>query len=274
MLNFFRVASIVVIILFLVLVVLLYVLQTKLIFYPGKLSANYKFRLRQGDEEVFIKTADDEQINGLFYQGSRPEVILYFHGNAGDLSGWQFVAEDFVGAGYNILIIDYRGYGKSTGSISENGFYKDAAASYAFLIETKQFQSQSIIVYGRSIGTGVAVDLASKNECKGLVLESPYSSLGALANEKLPFFFPSLYLRFKFNNIAKINHVKCPVVFIHGKKDELIPSSHSEKLFRKFDGRKKLILVESGSHNDLNSFQEHEVFLSEVLPSFFERSNN
>lgn len=270
MLKFFRTASLIVIILFLVLVILLYVFQTKLIFYPGKLSPNYKFRLRQGDEEVFIKTEDGERINGLFYHGSRSEIILYFHGNAGDLSGWQFVAEDFVGAGYNMLIIDYRGYGKSTGAVSEKGFYKDAAASYTFLIEEKRFHPQSIIVYGRSIGTGVAVDLARKNACKGLVLESPYTSLGKLANEKLPFFFPSLYLKFSFNNIAKINQVQCPVVFIHGRKDELIPSSHSEKLFQKFSGRKKLILVEGGSHNDINSFPEHELFISEILPSFFE----
>lgn len=268
--NVLRIFAAIIIIVFFILVVLIYLMQTKLIFYPGKLSQQYKFRLRAGDEEVVIHTNDDERINGIFYTGSRKEVILYFHGNAGDLSGWQFVAEDFTAFNYNMLIIDYRGYGKSSGSISEKGFYEDAHAAYNFLIQEKGFSHEEIIIYGRSIGTGVAIELASKNACKGLVLESPYTSLGALANEKLPFFFPSLYLKFRFNNLGKINQIKCPVVFLHGSKDELIPPSHTEQLFKKFEGKKKMILTAQGSHNDLNTFQEHQVFISEVLPFFFE----
>lgn len=268
--NVLKIFAAIIIVVFVVLVILLYVMQTKLIFYPGKLSQQYKFRLRPGDEEVFINTDDGEKINGLFYRGTRKEVILYFHGNAGDLSGWQFAAEDFTAFDYSVLIIDYRGYGKSSGSISEKGFYEDARASYQFLQLEKGFSYSDIIIYGRSVGTGVAIELAANNSCKGLVLESPYTSLGSLANEKLPFFFPSLYLKFRFNNLAKINLVKCPVVFLHGSKDELIPPSHTEKLFEKFTGEKKMILVDQGSHNDLNAFQEYQIFLSEVLPFFFE----
>jgi uncharacterized protein len=257
-----------IVILYTIVIIILYVLQTRLIFYPGRLSGN--FRLNPGGaEEIFFNTSDGERISALYFRGTRPEVILYFHGNAGDLNGWKFVAGDFTAWGYGVLIIDYRGYGKSSGEISEKGFYNDAEAACDFLIQDKKVSPDNIIVYGRSVGSGVAVELASKRSFKGLVLEAPYTSLPVLANEKLPFFFPSLYLKYRFDNIRKINNVKSPVIFIHGTKDTLIPPSHSERLFDEFKGKKKMILVTGGSHNDLNAYPEYQVFLSEGLSQFF-----
>lgn len=266
---FLKILATIVILIFFAIVICLYIFQSKLIFYPGKLSPHFKFRLRSGDEEVFIQTKDEVKINALFYQGNESKVVLYCHGNAGDLSGWQFVAEDFISVGFSVLIIDYRGYGKSSGVISEKGFYEDAEAAYDFLIERKGFTPEDIIIYGRSVGTGVGMELARRKKCRGLVLEAPYTSLSSLANEKLPFFFPSLYMKFRFDNLSKIQQVKCPIIFLHGSKDTLIPVSHSQKLFAKFEGRKKIILTPQGAHNDLNSFEEHKVFLKEVA-SFFE----
>jgi fermentation-respiration switch protein FrsA (DUF1100 family) len=247
--------------LYFVVVILLYFFQTRLIFFPGKLAANFDLKLKQHQQSVFLKTEDGERIHGVYCKGSRPEVILYFHGNAGDLNGWKFVTEDFTALGYNILIIDYRGYGKSSGSISEQGFYADAEATHSYLLQSKHFQANQIIIYGRSIGTGVAVELASRHGARALVLESPYTSLGSLANEKLPFFFPSLYLRFNFNNLKKIGNITCPVVLVHGTKDELIPAAHSQKLMKAITSEKKLFLIEGGGHNDLNSFQDYGPFL-------------
>lgn len=250
-----------------VVVILLYVFQSRLIFYPGVLPTDFTFKLGPGDRELFLDTEDGERINALFFRGDGPRVILYFHGNAGDLSGWQFVAEDFTALGYNVLIIDYRGFGKSTGTLSEKGLYRDGDAAYRWLVENG-FPPENIIIYGRSIGTGVAVDLASRNACRTLILESPYSSLGRLANEKFPLFFPSLLLRFSFDNVNKINRVKSPVIFLHGSDDTLIPASHSRRLFTRFVGRKKLIIVPQGAHNDLHAFREYEDFLLDVLPTF------
>lgn len=258
-----------IIILYGVTLVLLYVVQTKLIFYPGSLSKDLKFRLGENDEEIYLETADGEKINALFYSNRGPDVVLYFHGNAGDLSGWQFVAEDFTALGLNVLLIDYRGYGKSSGSLSEKGMYLDAEAAWQFLLD-KGFAPENIIIFGRSIGSGVAVELSSKHKCKGLVLESPFSSLGRLANEKLPFFFPSLYLKFRFDNIGKISKVQSPAILLHGTHDTLIPPAHSQRLFENLPGRKKLIIVNNGAHNDLNAFREYEEFLKEVLPAWFE----
>jgi len=166
-----------------------YFLQTSLIFYPRKLARAFQFGA--GAQEVFLTTRDNETINGLFFTGTRKEVILYFHGNAGDLSTWQYIITDFAQLGYGVLIIDYRGYGKSTGALSEKGLYADADAAYEYLI-SKGITPQQIIIYGRSVGTGVATDLASRKPCKGLVLESPYTSMTALAKKKRRCCFPAL----------------------------------------------------------------------------------
>lgn len=257
-----------------ILILAFYFFQTQIFFYPGKLEKTHRFRLSYRDEEITLGTKDGEKLNALFFRGTRQEVILYFHGNAGDLNGWQFVAEDFTASDYNIFIIDYRGYGKSTGRISEKGFYTDAEAAYYYLITQKDFPPDKIIIYGRSIGTGVAVELATKHPCRGLVLEAPYTSLKKLANEKIPFFRPSWYMRYHFNNLAKINNVKCPVIFFHGSKDTLIPASHTDTLFKTFTGKKEKILVQGGSHNDLNSFREHQMLLMEVMPQFFRPKSN
>ncbi len=255
--------------LYLAVSLVLYLLQTRLIFYPRRLTPGFRFAAEA--REVVLKTADGERINGLFFVGASDDVILYFHGNAGDLSGWQYVAEDFTDYGYNVLIIDYRGYGKSTGKISEEGFYRDAEAAWNFLANEKGFSGDHVIIYGRSVGTGVATHLASKKKCRGLVLEAPYSSLTKLANEKLPMFFPGLYLQYRFDNLAKINEVTCPIVFLHGSHDELIPARHTKVLYDAFHGKKEMVLFEGGSHNDLNAFPEHRYVMEEVLSGFFEK---
>lgn len=266
---FLKTIAYIVIIGYVIAIIVLYLLQKRLIFYPGRLSPDYKFSMTNNADELTLTTEDGARISGLFYSNSSENVILYFHGNAGDLSGWQFVSEDFTTLGFNFMIIDYRGYGKSTGSISEQGLYKDADAAYNYLIE-KGFRPESILIYGRSIGSGVAVDLASRKKAKGLILESPFSSFAKLANEKFPFFFPSLYLRYRFDNIGKINTVQSPVMFLHGTDDTLIPSSHSQALFKRFNGTKKMILVEKGAHNDLHAFDQYKDFLRVGLVDFFE----
>lgn len=266
--NILKTIAWTIVIFYVVVILLLYALQTKLIFYPGKLSPDYKFKTRDPAHEVSLITSDGQTINGLFFKNRLPDVILYFHGNAGDLSGWQHVAEDFTTHGFNFLIIDYRGYGKSSGEISEEGFYLDAEAAYQFL-RTQGFDPQNILIYGRSIGSGVAVDLASKQECKGLILESPFSRMATLANEKFPFFFPSLYLRYRFDNLEKLKNVRCPLILLHGSDDTLIPPSHSQLLFDSYSGKKKMIIVDKGAHNDLHAFRQYDDFLGDEMSAFF-----
>lgn len=246
---------------YLLAVLLAYLLQTKLLFYPAKLHSDFKFRADRSHEEVFLVTPDSEKINGLFFPASNDKVILYFHGNAGSLEEWQFVYRDFDSLGFNFFIIDYRGYGKSTGNISEAGFYKDAQAAYDFLL-ARGFTADNIVVYGRSIGSGVAVHLATHQQIAALILESPYISVEKLAIEKYRYLFPSLYLRYRFDNLSKIKAVKAPLLVIHGQRDGLIPFPHGQTLYNTFDGKKQLIAVKDGHHNDLS---ESPQFLPGIL---------
>lgn len=243
--------------------IIAYCIQTKLIFHPGKLPAHHVFHQADSQPQE-IMTADGQTISGLFFAGTKKDAVLYFHGNAGDLSNWEYVVGDFTQLGYSVFIIDYRGYGKSTGDISERGFYLDADAAYAYLIE-KGFTPQQIIIYGRSIGTGVATDLASRKLNKGLILESPYTSLPDLATEKAPALLPRLILKYRFNTKDKIGDVKSPVIFFHGTEDTLIPPSHSDVLYERVRGQRKKFLIRGAGHNDINSFPEYHDALRGVL---------
>ncbi|MGV3771569.1 MAG: alpha/beta hydrolase [Verrucomicrobiales bacterium] len=242
-----------------------YMLQEKLIFFPEKLPKDYTFNLQSGAREIFLPTAAGNEINGLFYQQKGSNMVaLYFHGNAGSLRGWQQVASDFTSRGLDLLIIDYHGYGKSTGKFSEPGFYQDALAAYEFLL-SQSYRPDQIIVYGRSLGSGVAFDLASKKPIKGLVLESPFSSLLQLGKEKYRFLLPGLWARYHFDNLAKAKDLTIPVLLLHGDMDEIIPASHSEKLLRALPGTKKLVVIPGGGHNDLGSFSQYDQELDAFL---------
>jgi pimeloyl-ACP methyl ester carboxylesterase len=250
--------------------VLAYVFQTHLIFFPGKLDKDFRFIADETSQEVFLHTKDKETISGLFIQGTREDVILYFHGNAGDLSSWQYVAQDLTSFGFSFFIIDYRGYGKSSGKISEQGFYEDAWVAYEYLIEKRGFRPSQIIVYGRSIGSGVAIDLASKFDVKGLILEAPYTSLRMLAQEKAPFIFPQHWINYSFDNLKKIQNVKSAVLVIHGTDDAVIPIGHSEQLIRSISGKKLLVNIDGASHNNLNRFPDYFHAIALVVNGFFD----
>lgn len=257
--------------LYLFLIMAAFLSQEKLIFHPEQLSKDFRFDLSEGAEEAFLNTVDGEKINALFFPGSKNEVILYFHGNAGSLAGWQQVSDDFTDKGYSLLIIDYRGYGKSSGEITEKGLYLDAEAAYQFLTETKEFLPDDIIIYGRSIGSGIATELARRYQTKGLVLESPFSSLKKLANQKMPFLFPSLFLQFHFDNINKLDSISCPVLLIHGEQDTLIPVSHARNLYQAYSGKKKLVIIPQGTHNDLSLFEQYHETLNSSREFFFSK---
>lgn len=246
---------VIVIVAYIAIIVLAFSIQTKLFFHPEKLSDGYKFDKSLGSQEVFLETPDGEKINALFFEAKSNKVVLYFHGNAGSLKSWQYVYEDFQHLLFNFFIIDYRGYGKSTGEISEQGLYTDAEAAYDYLL-SKGFTSENIIIYGRSIGSGIAVNVAMNKNVNALILESPLSSAKKIANEKFPWLFPSFYLKYEFDNLAKINKVKSPVLIMHGTVDGVIPMHHGKMLHNTFEGEKSLMLFEGGGHNNLSEFPE------------------
>ncbi len=242
-------------------------LQAKLIFFPEKLPANYVFDLADSEEEVLMTTVDGKKISGLLNRTHLPEargVILYLHGNAGSLRSWKDVAPTFTNLGFDILIIDYRGFGKSTGSPTEKGLYEDAHTAWRFLL-TRGYQPGNIVLYGRSVGTGVASELATQVNARAMILESPFTSMVAVAKALYPFLLPGLILRFRFETDKRIDRIKMPVLIIHGDRDEIIPVDHSHKLHAQFKERSKLVIVAQAGHNDISAYPAYDKALQQFL---------
>lgn len=239
--------------------------QSKLIFYPEPLPVDYDYRLPAHGSEVFVDTADGERINALWYRADNSKgVVLYFHGNAGNLGSWKDISHAIVPLGYDLFIIDYRGFGKSTGRLSEKGLYEDARASYAYLI-AQGYTEADIVIYGRSIGSGVASELATTRPARALILETPFTSLVDLAKSLAPHFLPALTLRFRFDNASKLPKVDAPILLIHGDRDELIPHSHSEVLAAQLGDKAELAIIPGAGHNDIGAYPAYAQILTRFL---------
>jgi len=238
--------------------------QNKLIFFPEKLPQEHVFNFPFPFEEINVQTENDVTINALHFKANQSKgVVLYFHGNAGSLVGWGYVAPDFLTNGYDLFIIDYRTFGKSTGNLSEKALLQDADSLYNYLL--KSYSEDKIIVYGRSLGTGIATKLATKYSPKMLVLETPYYNFKSLAKKHFPFLPVSLILRYKFPTDKWIVNVNCPIYLIHGTSDHIVPYQSSKKLIELIGSKGELFTIVGGGHNNLSDFPEFHQGLSKVL---------
>jgi len=203
---------------------------------------------------ALIEASDGTQIATRFWKARREKfLLLYFHGNAEDLGHLDFIAEKLERRGFSVLAIDYRGYGLSAGTATEQSCYDDAQLLYDTAINMG-YTSENIIIWGRSVGSGPAVDLALHKDAHALVLDSPFSSAFRVMT-KIP-----IVPFDRFNNLSKIDKIDEPLFIIHGDSDRVISSWHSEHLFRKHAGKKERYLVPNAGHNDLWS---HD--LSDIL---------
>ncbi|MEM9857305.1 MAG: alpha/beta fold hydrolase, partial [Bacteroidota bacterium] len=213
---------------YIIIVLGLYLVQQRLIFLPGKLPADYDYAFQRPFEELFIETDDGAVLNALHFKAdSARGVVVYYHGNAGNLSGWGHVANDFPG--YDVLMLDYRTYGKSTGEISESALYFDAELFYEEA--KKRFPESNIIVYGRSLGATFAAYAAARHTPAKLVLETPFYNLTDIVKSQYWFLPVNLLLKFKFPTSDFIGDVRCPVTIIHGTEDSVVPYESGQKLF-------------------------------------------
>lgn len=245
----------------------LYFKQESLIFHPEVLSSDFKFTF-PGRFDELLWDGDGVQISALHFRADHPKgVILYFHGNAGSLRDWGDVARDFTMRGYDILMPDYRGYGKSTGKIrNEEMLHQDATVAYRYL--QKHYPENQIIIYGRSIGSGIAVHLARSSKLRMLILESPFFSLRDVARFHYPFLpmkFLDKLLRYPMRSDLWISEVICPIYLIHGTQDGIVPYSSSERLLKLIKTDGKLIAIEGGGHNDLSDFGRYHKSLDQML---------
>jgi hypothetical protein len=205
-------------------------------------------------EDVWLTASDGVRIHAwkLRAQPQQPHaelVTLYLHGNAGNLTHRVDHMEAIPRLGSDLLIIDYRGYGKSEGKPSEEGIYRDADAAYEYLVEAG-YRSENLVVYGESLGTAVAVDLASRRECAGVVLEAPFPSASAVASRVLPLLGP-LAARGYLETARKLPRVQAPVLVIHGTKDQVIDYELGREVFAAAREPKQFWSVEGARHSDI-----------------------
>ena len=253
--------------------VVAYLIQEKFIFKPEKLAQDFVYKYEDQFEELFFDPEPGVRINALrFYQadGSGRGLVFYFHGNTRSIKGWSKYAKDFTQHGYDVLMIDYRGFGKSVGKRTEEGLKNDAQHVYNKMRSTYGYTEDKIVIYGRSLGSGFATKLASANSPKILILDAPYYSFTRLTNRFLPFLPVSYILKFSIRTDLWIKYVKCPIYVIHGTKDFLIPFRSSVKLSNLMPQSSRLIPIYGGGHNNLPDFPDYHKHLADILLDRFD----
>lgn len=240
----------------------LYFLQDKFLFHPSTLSAEHAFKFNQPFEEIYLPVDGEKNLSIVRF--TVPDtvckgVVLYFHGNRKNIERYAPYASSFTRNNYEVWMMDYPGFGKSTGERTEDILYKDALMLYK--MARARFSGDSIILYGKSLGSGVAAQLASVRECKRLMLETPYYSIDALASH-YAFMYPvSLMLHYHFPTNEYFSQLKTPVTLLHGTDDEVVPFSQSEHLLKIAPQGSELIAIDKGKHNDL---ADHKTFQEKI----------
>lgn len=217
-------------------------------------------------EDVHIQASDGTKLHGwLIGDPTFKRTVLFFHGNAGNISHRLDRLRSFGECPARFFFLDYRGYGKSEGTPNEEGLYLDAKAGYEFLLK-KGVDTQDIVVFGESLGGAVAIELASTHSIGGAILESTFTSLSELAQQVYPF-VPSSMVPNQYDSIGKINRIEAPLLIIHSTQDEIVPFSMGERLFKAAKAPKKLVKIEDTGHNDvyLTKNPEYRTKLLELL---------
>ncbi len=264
--QFIKHFLIIIFIAYLVIIALVYFKQRDMMYHPDKQLHELSFYKIDGAEEITLTTKDNIKLQAWFRKSdTNKEMVIFLHGNAGNLENRVDKLKQLVEMGYGFIIPAWRGFGKSEGSPTKTGLFLDAEAAITCVLE-KGYSLPNIIMVGESLGTGIATEMALKYNFKGLFLITPYTSIADRAGEIYPY-LPTQYLtkdNFKVEeNIAKINQ---PLFIIHGTSDNVVPYFHSEKIFSKAIEPKKMIIYPGIGHSNYNI---KEIF--EQMKLFFER---
>ena len=230
--------------------VLMYLQQPQMTFYPIRELDQTPAEWGLGYEDVTLNTADNVQLHGWYLPDQQSEqVLLFFHGNAGNISHRRESIELFHRLGLNVFIIDYRGYGNSTGKPDEQGLYEDAATAWRYLTEEKGFANDQILIFGRSLGGAVAARLAADVQARGLILESTLSSTKDFARTAFPILSRLVIIRYDFNTADNVQRVNYPVLVLHSPDDEIMPFQLGEKVFQSAHEPKHFVRMRGGHNN-------------------------
>ena len=254
-----------VLLVYIVVSILLYYLQDYFLFQPEKLPEDFQFLYEnQVVREYNLKTRDGALINGLHFKVDNPKgVVLYLKGNSKSIKGWGKYAVDFTSQQYDVIMVDYRGFGKSIGKRSQKAIKRDL--QYVYDKISKIVSEKHIILYGRSLGSGFATKLASMNNPKMLILDAPYYSLTKVTGRYMPFMPLSVILKYPMPTYKWLKYVECPIHIIHGTNDKLIPFSTSVKLSKIKPEITRLWPIIDGGHKNLNNFESYHEILSQII---------
>lgn len=227
-------------------------IEERFIFYPtapiDQTPANYRLPF----DDVFLTTADGVRLHGWFIPHPSAKVtLIWFHGNAGNISHRLEnirLLRDSVKL--NIFIFDYRGYGRSEGRVSEEGTYKDGEAAFDYLRSRRDIDSKRIVFFGRSLGAAVAAELATREGCLALILETPFVSIREMARVAFPFLPIGSLLRTRYDVVEKVRRIKTPLLVLHGDQDEIVPFAQGRKVFEAAPQPKEFYTIRGARHND------------------------
>lgn len=244
---------------------LLYFKQESLLFPATQLPQDHKFHFEQDFEEISLQTSDQIKLNGLLFKADSAAkgLVFYLHGNGGCVDSWGYVAQTYTQLGYDIFLLDYRGYGKSEGSIThEEQLHEDVQTAYDVL--KKRYPENKIVILGYSLGSGLASKLASANQPRQLILLAPYYSIKALVANLFPY-VPSFLLKYKLESYQSVSIVKAPIIAFHGDRDEVIPYVNALQLQKHFKPSDRLITLQGQMHNGIDENRMYVRQLQEVL---------
>lgn len=239
-------------------VAIVYFMQGRMLYLPdvpGRALTNTPTDIGLDYRDVSIETTDGVALHGWFIPGHSSEVLLFFHGNAGNISHRLASIKQFQDLGLSVLIVDYRGYGQSEGRITEKGIYRDADAAWLYLTGTRGISASNIVIFGRSLGGSVASRLAAQHRPLALIVESSFTSVPDIAQDLYPW-LPARWLsRLRHATRDYVADVRCPILVIHSRDDEIIPFHHGEAIFAAANEPKTLLPLR-GTHNDAFLYDE------------------
>lgn len=246
-----------------------FIFQERLIFVPlGTLKKDSKIELGTRFDEKFLNTNDGAEIHALHIKAKNPRgCILYFHGNTGHVTRWAPIAEEMTSFGFDVFLPEYRGYGKSRGQRSEKALYQDALAWYEEVL--KLYPEDRICLYGRSLGSAMASWLVGVANPGGVILETPFNNLPAVAAYHTKIIPVRWFLKFRFHNDRHLPKGSSPILLAHGTKDIIVPYRLGFALFKTVQDRAEMVTIPGGHHGDLNGYPLFREKLTEFFDSYF-----
>jgi len=224
--------------------------ERKGIYYPTREIISSPANIGLKYEDVYFNTNDNLRLNGWFIPAENPRgTILFCHGNAGNISHRVEIIEIFNKLNLNVFIFDYRGYGRSQGIPTEQGLYQDAEAAYKYLLSRKDVDKEKIIIYGKSIGANVAVNLASRVKAAALIFQAAFTSAYDMGRKLFPYLPIKWVITIKYDAREKIRNIIIPKLIIHSQDDEIIPFWMGKKLFEIASEPKEFYPLQ-GAHNE------------------------